>query len=129
MRSYARETAFCKIYTYIMSGNFDDDFSQFDETQLSEEDLIFARKLVNGVIAHKGSLDGTVADFSKQFKLSRIYRLDLAALELALFEMQNFDTPHAVVINEVVGFAKKYSTEKSVSFVNGVLAGYERSIK
>ena len=129
MRSYAREVAFCKIYTYIMSGEFDGDFSQFDQTQLTEEDVVFARELVEGVVNNKQSLDATVAEFSRQFKLSRIYRLDLAALELALFEMQHLDTPHAVVINEAVGFAKKYSTDKSVSFVNGVLAGYERSVK
>ena len=128
MRSYAGEAAFCKIYTYIMSGRFDGDWSQFDRASLTDEDLRFAQSLVEGVIEHKEELDATVADFSKQFKLSRIYRLDLAALEIALYEMIYTDTPHAVVINEVVGFAKKYSTDKSVSYVNGVLAGYERSL-
>lgn len=122
MRSYAREIAFCKIYTYLICGEFDGDFSQFDQDKLTEDDLEFAKSLVNGVIENKTELDGVIAEYSRQFKLSRIYRLDLAALEIALYEMKNCDTPRAVVINEAVNFAKKYSTDKSVSFVNGILA-------
>lgn len=129
MRSYAREVAFCKVYSYIMSGDYDGDFSQFDADKLTEEDLTFADTLVKGVIGQKQSLDSVVAEFSRSFKLNRIYRPDLAALELALYEMKNCDTPHPVVINEAVGIAKKYSTEKSVSYVNGILAAYERSLK
>lgn len=129
MRSYAREVAFCKVYSYLMSGDYDGDFSQFDADKLTEEDLTFADTLVKGVIGQKQSLDSVVAEFSRSFKLSRIYRPDLAALELALYEMKNCDTPHPVVINEAVDIAKKYSTEKSVSYVNGILAAYERSLK
>lgn len=128
MRSYAREVAFCKIYTYIMRQEFDGDFSQFDESKLDEGDIDFAKSLVEGVIANKAELDSVIAELSKQFKLSRIYRPDLAALELGVYEMKYLDTPHPVVINEVVGFAKKYSTDKSVSFVNGILASFTRSL-
>ena len=91
--------------------------------------MTFADTLVKGVIGQKQSLDSVVAEFSRSFKLNRIYRPDLAALELALYEMKNCDTPHPVVINEAVDIAKKYSTEKSVSYVNGILAAYERSLK
>ena len=127
MRSYAREVAFCKIYTYLITEQFDGDFSQFDSDKLTEEDLTFASSMVQGVIADKANLDAIVAQYSTSFKLSRIYRLDLAALELALWEMRNTDTPAPVVINEAVSLAKKYSTEKSVSYVNGILAAYLRS--
>ena len=129
MRSYAREVAFCKIYTYLMTGASDADFSQFDETKLDEEDVKFATDLVNGVVSDREQLDAIVSEFSRSFKLSRVYRPDLAALEMALYEMRSMDTPHPVVINEAVSIVKKYSTEKSVSFVNGILAAYERSLK
>ena len=129
MRSYAREVAFCKIYTYLMSGVNDGDFSQFDQAKLDEEDVKFANDIVCGVVSEKAQLDKIVSEFSRSFKLMRIYRLDLAALELALYEMRNMDTPHPVVINEAVSIIKKYSTEKSVSYVNGILAAYERSLK
>lgn len=128
MRSYAREVAFCKVYTYVMCGNVDDDYSQFEQDNLTEEDLSFIKTLVDGVVANKQALDGIIAEHSKAFKLTRIYRIDLALLEIAVYEMSHTDTPHAVVINEAVGLAKKFSTEKSPTFVNGLLAGYERSL-
>ena len=129
MRSYAREVAFCKIYTYLMSGVAEPDFSQFDQTKLDDEDVTFASDLLAGVVSQKEDLDKIVGELSRAFKLSRIYRPDLAALEMALYEMRNMDTPHPVVINEAVSIIKKYSTEKSVSYVNGILAAYERSFK
>ena len=129
MRSYAREVAFCKIYSYLMTGVSDTDFSQFDEAKLDESDVEFATKLLDGVVSDKEQLDKIVSEFSHSFRLARIYRPDLAALEMALFEMRSMDTPHPVVINEAVGIVKKYSTEKSVGYVNGILAAYERSLK
>ena len=129
MRGYAREAAFCKIYTYLMSGVFDGDFSQFDQDKLTEEDLQFATNLVEGVIADKSQLDSIISEYSKTFKLSRIYRLDLAALELAIWEINNIATPEPVAINEAVALVKKYSTEKSVSYVNGILAAFVRSAR
>ncbi len=128
MRSYAREVAFCKIYSFLMCGEYDEDFSQFDQEKLTEEDLVFADKLVKGVIEQKPQLDSIVREFSKSFKLERIYRPDLAALEMAIFEMNNCDTPRPVAINEAVGIVKRYSTDKSVSYVNGILGAYVRSL-
>lgn len=128
MRGYAREVAFCKIYTYIMCENFEPDFSQFDSSKLTEDDIAFATKIVEGVIEHKAEIDGIIAELSKSFKLSRIYRLDLAILELAIFEMKYLDTPHPVVINECVTIIKDYSTDKSVNYVNGILAQFERGL-
>ena len=128
MRSYAREVAFCKLYTYLITAEFDKDFSAFDADKLTEEDITFAQSIVEGVINNKQQLDQIVAEFSHAFKLSRVYRLDLAAMEIALYEMIHSDTPHAVAINEAVGLVKRYSTEKSVSYVNGILAAYKRSL-
>ena len=128
MRSYAREVAYCKVYAYLIGGGFDGDFSQFDADKLSEEDVAFATDLIEGVIANKAQLDEIVASFSRSFKLHRIYLPDLAAIELAIYEMQHVGTPHPVAINEAVGIVKKYSTVKSAGFVNGILAAYARSL-
>ena len=128
MRSYAREVAYCKIYAYLISGEFDEDFSQFDATKLDEQDVAFATELIQGVMAEKPQLDQIVALYSKSFKLHRIYLPDLAAMEMAIYEMQHVGTPHPVAINEAVGIVKKYSAEKSAGFVNGILAAYARSV-
>lgn len=128
MRSYAREVAYCKIYAYLISGEFDGDFSQFDADKLTAEDVAFATELVEGVMANKPQLEEIVASYSRSFKLHRIYLPDLAALCLCIYEMQHTDTPHPVAINEAVGIVKKYSTVKSAGFVNGILAAYARSL-
>ncbi len=128
MRSYAREVAYCKLYSYLISGNTDDDLSQFEADKLTDEDKRFALDLLHGVIDGKPAFDVVVAELSKSYKLSRIYRLDLAAIELAMYEISRGITPAPVAINEATGLAKKYSTEKSVSFVNGILAAYQRSL-
>jgi len=129
MRSYAREAAYCKIYAYLIGGDFDGDFSQFDADKLTDEDIAFATSLVQGVMENRSGLDEVISSFSHSFKLSRIYLPDLAALQMAIYEMKNLGTPHPVAINEAVGIVKKYSTPKSVSFVNGILAAYARSVQ
>ena len=54
----------------------------------------------------------------------RVYKVDLALIYLALKEIDYFDTPKKVVINEIIELAKNYSTEKSASFINGFLADF-----
>lgn len=129
MRSYAREVAFCKIYNHVMTSECVADYELFDESKLTDEDKEFVDGLVDGVVAHREELQNTVAELSKSYKLSRVYRPDLAAILLSMYEIKYTDTPRAVAINEAVGIVKKYSTEKSVSFVNGILAAYVRSLK
>ena len=116
MRCYARETAFCKVFSFLLSGNVDDDFSQFDESKLTDEDKAFAMKLVQGVVDNKQTLDAVVSEYSKTFKINRIYRPDLAALEIAVYEMQFTDTPHPIVINEAVGHCQEvlYGKERAI---------------
>ena len=60
----------------------------------------------------------------KGYTLNRIYKVDLSILKIAVYEIMfsNLQTPNSVVINEAVELAKKYSTDKSYSFVNGILA-------
>ena len=57
-----------------------------------------------------------------EWKLSRISKMDLAILKLAIYEIKFSDVPYKVSINEAVELAKKYGEDKSKNFVNGVLA-------
>ena len=63
-----------------------------------------------------------IKDNTEGYELDRIYKVDLAILVLAVYEIKYQDTPKNVVVNEAVELSKKYSTDKSYSFVNGVLA-------
>lgn len=88
-------------------------FSQFDADKLSQEDKAFADALIRGVIEQKDKLDGIITQFCRAYRAERIYRPDLACLELALYEMINCDTPHPVVINEAAGIAKNIPPKRA----------------
>lgn len=127
MRGYAREVAFSKVYQYLVSGCVEQDFEQFDQTKLDDEDVVFINALVNNTLQNVDSINQTIASLSQNFKLERICKPDLAVLQLAIAEMTTMDTPKPVVASQAVAIAKKYSTDKSVSFVNGILATFIRN--
>ena len=64
MRSYAREVAFCKIYTYLITNQCEEGFDQFDMDKLTEEDLDFAKKLVSSYGISSDKIIGAVANTS-----------------------------------------------------------------
>jgi N utilization substance protein B len=82
-----------------------------------------ARRLAEGVLAHRAELDRTIEAASDNWRVDRMPAVDRAILRLALFELRHEQaTPTGVVIAEAVRIAKEYSTDKSGAFVNGVLA-------
>ncbi|MEG1527733.1 MAG: transcription antitermination factor NusB [Clostridia bacterium] len=130
MRRYAREVAFCLTFEYMFNQSIKEDdecFEMFDAEKLAPEDKDFVLQLYRGVSVHIDEYKNKVATYSKGFKLDRIYKIDLAILALTMYELEHFDTPIAVCINEAVDLAKKYSTDKSLSYVNGILAEFVRA--
>lgn len=82
-----------------------------------------ARRLAEGVLAHRAELDRTIEAASDNWRVDRMPAVDRAILRLALFELRHEPaTPTGVVIAEAVRIAKEYSTDKSGAFVNGILA-------
>lgn len=93
-----------------------------------EEDRAFIRSLVEGVCAHTLELDEKISAYLKDWSLERIAKVDLAILRLAFYELLFIrDVPETVVINEAVEMAKRYSTDRSGAFVNGVLGALSRA--
>ena len=75
------------------------------------------------VVDKKEEIDGLLNEYTTGWKTSRMNRVDLTILRLAVYEMKwDEDVPTGVAINEAVNLAKKYSSEDGASFVNGVLA-------
>lgn len=81
-----------------------------------------ARRIVDGVMTHMAEIDEALAQASHNWALTRMPPVDLAVLRVAAYELEYTDTPFGVVISEAVALAKRYSTERSAPFVNGVLA-------
>ena len=82
----------------------------------------YAEALASGVASEKDRLDGLIARFARSWSLERLAVIDRLVLELAIFELLQREVPTAVVLSEAVELAKRYSTEESGRFVNGVLA-------
>lgn len=131
-RRNARLNAYQLIFGYLFSKEIDETalntMVSADDIQQADEDYI--REVVSGVRDNYDALMSLIADNSKNFKIERIYKPDLAALLLACYEMKYVDDiPLAVSINEVIEIVKVYSTDKSSKFVNGVLKGVYNALK
>jgi N utilization substance protein B len=82
----------------------------------------FARELVAGVDAPRARIDELIAGAAEHWRLPRLSRVDLNVLRLATFELlERREIPTAVTINEGIEIARRYGSEDSPSFVNGVL--------
>ena len=81
-----------------------------------------AKRFVAGVRTHQRDLDRRIETASERWPLHRMPVVDRTILRLALYELLHESTPTAVVLNEAVELAKRYSTKKSGAFVNGVLS-------
>lgn len=82
-----------------------------------------AKRFVEGVTRHRDALDAHLNEVSDNWPVHRMPAVDRAVLRLGAYELAyEPDTPKAVVISEAVELAKKYSTQRSGAFINGVLA-------
>lgn len=77
--------------------------------------------LVEKVLKQKKKLDKLIEKAAPQWPVDKLNKIDLAILRLAVYELENEDTPPKVVIDEAVELAKEYGSESSSSFINGVL--------
>ena len=88
----------------------------------------FANKLFEGAAKDVGVLDALIVGHSDNWRFERMAAIDRAILRLAIHELRVADTPHKVVLNEAVDLAKKFSSEESGAFVNGVLDAVRKSL-
>ena len=89
----------------------------------SDDDKKYVSDVYLGVANNFDALKNAIAEKTTGFSADRIFKVDLAIMLVALYEIRFYNIPEAVAINEAVDIAKKYSTEKSANYVNGVLAG------
>ena len=90
--------------------------------QISDTDEL-TTLLVEGVVQHQDQLDEAIAAYAKGWTLARMPTIDRTVLRIAGFELLGRpDVPVAVVLNEAVELAKRFSTDDSGRFVNGVLS-------
>lgn len=122
-RKEAREQVFGLVFEYCFLGERNDvSLQNVLEKQTDEKDKSYISDIYEGVIAKYDTLCKIIGGSAEGFSLSRIFKVDLAIMLVASYEILYYNVPAAVSINEAVTLAKKYSTQKSASFINGVLA-------
>lgn len=123
MRKTARENAFKLTFEQLINETKNEITYNALTSGLNEEDKRFFDTLIDGVASEKDFLSKTIASFARGFALERIYKIDLAILLIASYEILFLpDVPDKVSVNEAVELAKTYSTDNSPAFINGVLA-------
>ena len=82
----------------------------------------FTEQLVQGVLAHREEIDARIKECTANYELHRLAAVDRNILRVAIFELlHSLDVAPVVIINEAIEVAKRFGTEKSGGFVNGVL--------
>ena len=96
--------------------------------QPGEKDKAYIEAAVLGVREHAQEIDEEIASCLRGWTLSRLSRVDLAILRLSVYEMRYAQLPAAVSINEAVELTRKFSSEESCPFINGVLGTISRKL-
>jgi N utilization substance protein B len=129
-RSIARERALQALYQVDLAGAdpldalsnaWKDDWKN-EDIHSDEQLLQFSELIVRGVSEHLAQVDDLIEKHSHHWRIERMSRVDRNVLRLAVYELRFCsDVPRKVVLNEAIELAKRYGTEESGSFVNGVL--------
>ena len=88
----------------------------------------FANELLCGTVSRAAECDTLIRTHAEHWRLERMPAVDRNILRLAVFELLERQTPAAVVIDEALEVARRFSGEESVQFVNGVLDAVRRAI-
>lgn len=126
MRNDAREAAFRIVFARLFGGDCDERFRTgiYRKAKLNPEEKEFAERIVALTEEHSEEIRNILSEKVTRFADYRIYGVDKAVLFVALAEILYMDdVPPIVSVSEAAALARKYSTENSASFVNGVLAG------
>ena len=130
LRTKAREFALQMLFQWDMSQQ---DFAKLEtkfwkSAKAADETRAFANQLFEGAAKDVAALDQMIAQHCENWRFERLAAIDRAILRLAIHEMSLAETPPKVVLNEAVELAKKFSSEDSGGFVNGILDSVRKAL-
>ncbi|HTT34071.1 MAG TPA: transcription antitermination factor NusB [Methylomirabilota bacterium] len=131
LRTKAREFAMQMLFQWDMSQQ---DPAKLEEkfwkgAKAADQTRAFANQLFEGAAKDVKALDEIIGKHCENWRFERLAAIDRAILRLAIHELNAGDTPAKVVLNEAVELAKKFSSEESGAFVNGVLDSVHKSLQ
>ena len=95
--------------------------AEHEGIDLGHTSVLFADELIRSTIINLEEIELMLEKHSNNWSLDRIASLDRSILRVAIYEILFTDTPPPIIINEAIEIAKKYSSESSSKFVNGIL--------
>jgi N utilization substance protein B len=130
LRTKAREFAMQMLFQWDMSQQDPAklELKFWKSAKAADQTRAFANGLFEGTARDASALDEIIGKHCENWRFERLAAIDRAILRLAIHEMNSTDTPPKVVLNEAVELAKKFSSEESGAFVNGVLDAVHKSL-
>ncbi|MGZ4779053.1 MAG: transcription antitermination factor NusB [Thermoanaerobaculia bacterium] len=125
-RRKARELALQMLFQHDLSGNAPDTIvTTFEDLQKSKPNTReFAVKIFRGTVDNISSIDDMIQQQADNWRLSRMAVVDRNIIRMSVYEfLHETDTPKLVIIDEAIEIAKKFGTQKSSQFINGILDG------
>jgi N utilization substance protein B len=129
-RRRSRQRALQILYSFdARKQPVDEAIDAYYETLYSEEHPErdpFVADLVRGTVEYLSEVDDRISRHAEHWRMERMPTVDRNILRLAVYEMTRGGTPAAVAIDEALELARRYSSEESVQFINGVLDAVHR---
>jgi len=125
-RRKARELALQMLFQHDLSGNQPDAIlATFEDLQKSKPNTKeFATKIFRGTVDNLTKIDDMIQAQADNWRLSRMAVVDRNIIRMSVYEfLHEADTPKLVIIDEAIEIAKKFGTQKSSQFINGILDG------
>lgn len=102
-----------------------------DNKSLTSGAMLYAQQIADGVTANKEAIDEEISLYAQDWKVARMPAVDRNILRIAVYEMKYQDEKidDGIAINEAVELAKRFGTDRSPKFINGVLGKISRATK
>ncbi|MBW4828811.1 MAG: transcription antitermination factor NusB [Clostridiaceae bacterium] len=128
-RKLAREETMKLLFQMEMNNDYSDGIVELyiDENEFTHDEEEYIRDAVEMIKRNLKDIDESIQKYIKGWKIHRLARVDLSVLRIAVYELTyRKDIPIEVAINEAIEICKKYSTDESSKFINGVLGSFVR---
>jgi len=130
-RRKAREETLCFLFRLeFEKAHVEEKLTQYWENRKTPEEIKeYSTWLIHGIISHQDKIDNIIQSFSENWRISRMALVDRNILRMAVFELlYEEDIASAIVIDEAIEVAKKYSGEGAAKFVNGILDAVRKNL-
>ncbi len=129
-RRSIRESVFKLVYETDICGEVNDLTVNEMTQNINDDEKRYFDKVFYGIVENRQKIEDIIKKYARAYNFDRLYKVDKALLFVAIYEILYMDDiPYSVSVNEALEIAKIYSTEKSASYINGILASVIKNME